>query len=462
MTATLGIIIALLSVLLILSAISIYLLSRKNKEAELRLALQSQQQVSEIQSSFNQQHEKLMQQLHSSQERLNQGLAENNEKLAKEFAEFATSLNNFDKNLNKQVGDNIEKLLEQQRNSQSKLQEGLAGNNEKLSKEFAGFGESLNKFDKNINKQIGENFTQLSEKVEGKLNSINEKVEDRLKTGFEKTNETFQNIIARLSKIDEAQKHIQSLSSNIVSLQDVLTDKKSRGTFGEIQLNQILHAAFGEAKEGVYQTQYSLGNDKIADAVLFAPEPVGLLAIDSKFPLENYKRSLDKELSEDERKRAGQQFGKDLKKHIQDIASKYIIEGVTANQAILFLPAEAVFAEVHAYYSNVIDYAQSMHVWIASPTTLMAVLNTLQVILQNVEREKFAHVIQQELAKLQTEFQRYQTRWDKLGRSIETVYKDVKDVTVTSNKITKRFSSIVNVDESIKQIATGDELELPE
>lgn len=399
------ILITLLIILLAIALASLFLLLRKNKEAELKLALQSKQQVMEIQESFHQQHEKLMRQLHGSQDKLNQGLATNNEKLAKEFAGFAESLNNFDKSLGKQVSGN---------------------------------------------------FTQLTEKVEAKLDNINNKVEEGLKTGFDKTNETFKNIIERLSKIDEAQKHIQSLSSNIVSLQDVLTDKKSRGTFGEIQLNQILHSAFGEPKEGVYLTQYSLGNDKIADAVLFAPEPVGLLAIDSKFPLENYKRSLDKELSEDERNRAGKQFANDLKKHIKDISSKYIIEGVTASQAILFLPAEAVFAEVHAYYSSVIEYAQSLRVWIASPTTLMAVLNTLQVILQNVEREKFAHIIQQELAKLQTEFQRYNTRWEKLGRSIDTVCKDVKDINISSNKITKRFSAIVNVDDSIKQIESSD------
>ncbi len=506
MTSTL--IIALLLLLLALTLVSLYLLSRKNKAFELQLALQSKQQVMEIQESFNQQHEKLMAQLHGNQQNINQGLADNNEKLAKEFANFADSLNKFDKSLSKQVGESMGQLLEQQHDSQeklqdglagnkeklskefasfteslnkfdhkltkqvgesmaqqleqqqvnqAKLQEGLAGNNEKLSKEFAGFSDSLNTFDKNLAKQVTSNFTQLTEKVEAKLDNINNKVEERLKTGFEKTNETFQNIIARLSKIDEAQKNIQSLSSNIVSLQDVLTDKKSRGTFGEIQLNQILHAAFGEAKEGVYLTQYSFGNEKIADAVLFAPEPVGLLAIDAKFPLENYKRSLDKSLSEEERNRASQQFAKDLKKHIKDIASKYIIEGVTANQAILFLPAEAVFAEVHAYYSQVVEYAQSLHVWIASPTTLMAVLNTLQVILQNVEREKFAHIIQQELAKLQTEFQRYNTRWEKLGRSIDTVCKDVKDINISSNKITKRFSAIVNVDDSIKQVETTDD-----
>lgn len=397
------IIIALLSTLTLLSLVMIVLLTRRNREVELRLELQSKRQASEIQGIFNQQHEKIMAQLHGSQEKISQGLGLNNEKLAKEFA-------GFDEKLSKQVRDNI---------------------------------------------------TALSQQVEAKLEHINNKVEDGLKTGFKQTNETFNNIIARLSKIDEAQRSIQALSSNIVSLQDVLTDKKSRGTFGEVQLNQILHAAFGEPKVGVYQTQYSFGNDKIADAVLFAPEPVGLLAIDSKFPLENYKRSLDIALSEEERSRAGQQFAKDLKKHIKDIASKYIIEGVTANQAILFLPAEAVFAEVHAYYSQVIEYAQGLHVWIASPTTLMAVLSTLQVILQNVEREKFAHVIQQELAKLQNDFRLYHERWEKLNRSIDTVCNDVKNISISSNKISKRFESIVQVDESIKGITSTPEDLLP-
>ncbi|MGL6121267.1 MAG: DNA recombination protein RmuC [Fusobacteriaceae bacterium] len=354
------------------------------------------------------------------------------------------------------LGNNNEKLVEKLGGNNETLTKALGANNEKLAKEFfelkTGLNSTINQFNNSFKVNLDTNFEKLVSNIEIKLEKINEKVEDRLRTGFEKTNETFNSIIARLAKIDEAQKNIESLSGNILSLQDVLTDKKSRGTFGEVQLYQILNAVFGEAKDKLYQTQYSFGNNKIVDAVLFAPEPIGTLAIDSKFPLENYRRMVDRELSDSERKLAENTFKGDMKKHIDDISSKYIIPGVTSDQAIMFLPAEAIFAELNAYFGDVIEYAQKKKVWIASPTTLMAVLNTLQIIVKNAEREKYAHVIQEELVKLSTEFGRYKIRWEKLSSDIDKVSKDVRDINTTSEKISKRFESISNVDDDIKLI----------
>ena len=146
---------------------------------------------------------------------------------------------------------------------------------------------------------------------------------------------------------------------------------------------------------------------------------------------------------------AERKFKSDMKKHIDAIASKYIISGETADQAILFLPAEAIFAEVNAYHQDVLDYAYNKRVWICGPTTLISTLTTLQIIIKNIERDKYTKVIHKELKLLDLEFKRYKDRWDKLYRSIETVSKDVKDIHTTTDKITKRFDAInqVNVEE---------------
>ena len=304
----------------------------------------------------------------------------------------------------------------------------------------------LGDFKSDINRNLNEDFTKQSERIDYRLNIINEKVNERLDENFEKTNKTFTNVLERLSKIDEAQKKIDSLSTDIVSLQGILTDKKSRGIFGEVNLNHILSSVFGEKNDSIYRLQYTFDSGAIADAVLFAPEPLGLVAIDSKFPLENYRIMVDKKFDKLSREAAAKLFKSDVKKHIDAIASKYIIPGVTSDQAIMFLPAEAIFAELNAYNQDIIEYAYKKRVWITSPTTLMSTLTTIQVIIKNKERDKYAKIIQEELQKLSVEFSRYKDRWDKLSRSIETVSKDVQDIHTTTDKITKRFDSINSVD----------------
>jgi DNA recombination protein RmuC len=311
----------------------------------------------------------------------------------------------------------------------------------------------LNQFKEGLNKQLGDSFRTLSKTLNDQMNGINDKVENRLTEGFKQTNQTFQNIVERLSKIDEAQKNIEKLSSEVVDLQHLLTDKKSRGTFGEVQLNHILESIFGENNEKIYKTQATLSNGKIVDAMLHIPDPMGDLPIDSKFPLENYRRMVDKDATEQERDAATRKFKTDLKKHVDDIASKYIILTETADQAVMFLPAEAIFAEINAYHQDLVEYAQRKRVWIASPTTLMSFLTTVQVLLRNLERDKHAKIIQEELIKLSQEFGRYKDRWDKLSRTIETVTKDVKNIHISTEKIGKRFEEIAAVDiEEIQEI----------
>lgn len=328
--------------------------------------------------------------------------------------------------------------------------------------------ERLGRFETDIVKEIGsfkgdfikdlrEDFEKLNTKIENRLILINEKVNERLDINFEKTNKTFNNVLERLSKIDEAQKKIDGLSSDIISLQSVLTDKKTRGIYGEVNLNYILKSTFGEKNKGIYDVQHTLSNGSIADAILYAPSPLGTICIDSKFPLENYQRMTDTASPKSERETATKLFKSDVRKHIDAIYSKYIIKGETTDEAIMFLPAEAIFAEINAYHPDLLEEAYRKKVWITSPTTLMSTLTIIQMILKNLERDKYAKVIHDELNKLGDEFDRYKERWDKLSRSIDTVSKDVKDIHTTTDKITKRFNAISSVEIEEKLIEKKDE-----
>ena len=304
----------------------------------------------------------------------------------------------------------------------------------------------LGEFKNDVNTALNNDFEKLNEKIERKINIMNDHVNERLDVNFEKTNKTFTSVLERLSKIDEAQKKIDSLSTDIVSLQSILTDKKTRGIFGEINLNHIMVSVFGDNNDSIYKMQYTFDTGVIADCVLFAPEPLGTIAIDSKFPLENYRVMIDKNKSIMERQVAEKQFKIDVKKHIDAISSKYIIKGVTSNQAIMFLPAEALFAELNAYHEDIIEYAYKKRVWITSPTTLMNTLTTIELVIKNIEKDKYTNIIHEELNKLSIEFSRYKERWDKLSRSIEAVSRDANDIHITTDKISKRFDAINNVD----------------
>ena len=317
--------------------------------------------------------------------------------------------------------------------------------------------ERLGKLELNVTKEIGdfkidlsrtmnEDFNTLTEKVDLRLTKINDRVNERIDENFEKTNKTFNSVLERLSKIDEAQKKIDTLSSDIVSLQGILTDKKSRGIFGEVNLKHIMSSVFGEKNDSIYQMQFSLPNTTIVDCILFAPQPLGMIGIDSKFPLEHYQMMVDKNLSQIERQNAEKLFKVDVKKHIDAISSKYIINGITSDQAIMFLPAEAIFAEINAYHQDLVEYSYKKRVWITSPTTLISTLTVIQVIMKNMERDKYTSIIHEELNKLGIEFGRYKERWDKLSRSIQTVNNDVENIHKTTEKITKRFDIISGVD----------------
>ncbi len=277
----------------------------------------------------------------------------------------------------------------------------------------------------------------LQERVDARLGEISGKVNERLEEGFRKTNETFVSVMTRLQTIDDAQKKIDSLATNVVSLQNLLGSKSSRGALGERQLEDIVRNALPES---VYEFQYPFpmaGNVR-ADCVLKLPEPMGLLAIDSKFPLENYERMI----SEGPDRVPPGVFKADVKRHVDAIASKYIVPGVTAEGAVMFIPAESVFAEIHAHHRDLFEYAQQRRVWMVSPTTLMAVVNTARAVLKDVETRKQIHIIKDELGKLGREFGRFDERMRKLADHIRQANRDVDDVAITSKKISDKFAAI--------------------
>ena len=317
--------------------------------------------------------------------------------------------------------------------------------------------ERLGHFEANINKEIGNfkfemtknlqnDFDKLDERLERKLNNIDDKVNERINKNFEKSNKTFQSVLERLSRIDEAQKKIDGLSTEIVSLQSVLTDKKTRGTFGEVNLEYILQNAFGNKNTGIYETQHKFSNGYIVDALLYAPAPLGTISIDSKFPLESYQKMTNKNYSKEQRVVYEKLFISDVKKHIDDISSKYIVSGETTEEAIMFLPAEAIFAEINAYHPELLNYAYAKKVWITGPTTLISTLSIISMVLKNMERDKYTQVIHEELKRLSVEFSRYKERWDKLARNVKNVNSSIDELAITSDKITKRFDSINNVE----------------
>lgn len=276
-----------------------------------------------------------------------------------------------------------------------------------------------------------------------RLEKIGQKVEAQLNLGFDKTGKVFQDVLKRLVEIDKAQEKIAELSGSVVTLQEVLSDKRSRGAFGEVQLNALIANMM---PENSYSLQHTFDNGVRADCVLFLPEPTGTICIDSKFPLESWQRMTDLEAGDADRAAAERQFRQDIKKHIKDIAEKYIIPGTTADGAMMFIPAEAVFAEIHGHYPELVEEAQRARVWLTSPTTMMAVLTTSRAVLKDAATRKQVHLIQEHLTALAQDFGRFQTRMDKLATHIGQAQKDVGDVQTSARKITSRFHKIEQVD----------------
>jgi DNA recombination protein RmuC len=377
--------------------------------------------LTDLHTGLAQQSDRMQTQLSSLQIAQTERLAETRETVTGQFGLFQTTM--------------LEKLIEQGRAEQSLLQDTLKG----------------------MTAHFNERVQQLSQTVDGRLNEISGKVAERLDEGFKKTNDTFTSVMSRLAVIDEAQKKIEGLASNVVSLQEILGDKRSRGAFGEVQLEALVRNSL---PPDAYAFQFTLKSGARADCVLILPEPTGTVCVDSKFPLENYSRMFDDSLSPTERDAARRQFKADVKKHVDDIAAKYIVEGETSDGAVMFLPAEAVFAEIHAYHPDLVEHAQKKRVWLTSPTTLMAVLNTARAVIRDSETRRMAHVIKDELGKLAKDFARFDERMKKLASHIDQASKDVGEVRISSDKISKRFAQIERVELDHPQ--PGNPLPLPD
>ncbi|MDP7591551.1 MAG: DNA recombination protein RmuC [Litorilituus sp.] len=312
--------------------------------------------------------------------------------------------------------------------------------------------EELGKSLHQSSEQMTQRIDTLTKNTDSRLKDISQGVEKRLSDGFEKTTKTFTDILQRLALIDDAQKKITELSNNVVSLQEVLNDKRSRGAFGEVQLNGLIRNVLPEQS---FKLQHTLSNGKIADCVLFLPQPTGNVVIDAKFPLESYRTMMNIELADSERKLAQRQFKTDIKKHINDISDKYLIDKETADGAIMFMPAEAIFAEIHGNQSDLVDYANKKRVWLASPTTLMAILTTARSVLKDEATRAQVHIIQAHLSHLAQDFDRFKGRFANLAKHIDQAATDVKQIHTSANKISTRFEKIeqVELDSEVEMLA---------
>ena len=297
---------------------------------------------------------------------------------------------------------------------------------------------------RNMGAQLAQQAETMTKTVDGRLEQISGKVNERLDEGFKKTNETFANVMARLAVIDEAQKKLDGLTTNVVSLQQVLSDKSARGAFGEVQLEALVRDTL---PPGVYAFQAAVGAGREkADCVLTMPDGTSKMAIDSKFPLSNYRVSIDATQPDAARNIARKQFATDVKKHINDIASKYIQPDANADAAVMFVPSEAVFAEIIGNHPEVVAQAQAQRVWLTSPTNLMALLHIVRAIIRDAEMRKQTAVIKHELGKLGGDFGRFQDRMDKLATHIKQAHDDAEMVQTSARKITGHFERIKAVE----------------
>ena len=305
--------------------------------------------------------------------------------------------------------------------------------------------EKLERFQKNITESLANRFDALNKQINDKLIEINKKVDEKLAEGFKGTSETMAQVRERLQAIDDAQKNIEALSKDVVSLRGVLEGNQSRGQYGEYQLSMVLHNVFGDTT-GCYQEQYTMkkvkdGDDVRADAVVFMPEPNKMICIDSKFPFQDYQRIFETDNSE-EKERLTKEFGNAVKKHITVIKDKYIVEGKTAPEALMFIPNDGVFAFVHQKLEDVIDYARSKKVILTSPSTLPAILVTINMVRIEVERSKNADEINKHLQRLAKDFEMFGREWDKFSNALEQTGRRREELDHRVGKITNKFQAI--------------------
>jgi DNA recombination protein RmuC len=353
------------------------------------------------------------------------------------------------------------RLLE--KNLRTELTDSLLKINEVVNKQLMSISDtssqSITNFRLNVNEQLStfqekmtDKFTQefksLDKTFQDQLLKINEKVEDRLNKGFHDTNQTFIDIVKRVEVIDQAQKNIKELSEEMVSLQNILSNNQARGAYGEYQLNQLLYSVYGQNNQ-LYQTQYTIKDkDKSVrvDAVVFMPKPNEMIAIDSKFPYSSYAKLFDESsLSKAEEDQLISQFGREVKKHITDVANKYIMPPQTTDYALMFVPSDGILSLLHSKLQNVIEYARDKAVTIVSPTTIIPLLSSFKAFVIDYERSKHMEKINEALLKLGRDFKKFGGEWAKLNRAIQTVKNDSDKFDSRVERIHSKFESIEDV-----------------
>lgn len=278
--------------------------------------------------------------------------------------------------------------------------------------------------------------------LDKRLTDVTRTMGDTLTGSATRTARSLGELQQRLETIDRAQANIEKLSGNVLGLQDILSNKQARGAFGEIQLNDIVTKALPPDS---YTMQATLSNAKRADCLIHLPQPPGPLVIDSKFPLEPYEALIAAQ-TDAERTQATRDFKMAVRRHIKAIAEKYIVEGETADGALMFVPSEAVYSELHARFSDIVREGFAARVWIVSPTTCMATLNTLRSILKDVRMREQAGLIRRELNMLQQDIDRLVTRVGNLDRHFEQAQKDVAAIKISAEKSGRRAQRIETFD----------------
>lgn len=310
--------------------------------------------------------------------------------------------------------------------------------------------EKLERFQTNIIETMTKRFESINAQLGEKMKEINQKVEDKLKEGFQGTSETMAQVRERLKVIDEAQKNMESLSKDMVSLRNIMEGNQTRGQYGEYQLNMVLHNVFGDTV-GCYQEQYTIrkgkDGDVRADAVVFMPEPNKMICIDSKFPFQDYERLMKEENVEakEEYKRA---FASAVKKHITVIKDKYIIEGKTAPEALMFIPNDGVFAYIHQDLLDVVEYSREKRVILTSPSTLPAILVTINMVRIETERAKNVKEISKQLDFLGRQFAQFSKEWEAFSRQLETASRSREKLDTRVNRINSKFDAIASTSET--------------
>ena len=357
-------------------------------------------------------------------------------------------------NVDRLVEKTVENVMAKQMKEFTKE---LGENNQKSS-------ENLAKFELQTQEFLSKRIEALNNQLDEKIKQLDKRVDEKLEKGFKGTSESMAQVRERLQAIDDAQKQMEGLGKEVVSLKQVLEGNQTRGQYGEYQLSMVLHNVFGDTI-GCYEEQYTMkkvkdGDDVRADAVVFMPEPNKMICIDSKFPFQDYKKLFDAE-SDEEKERLTKEFGNAVKKHITVIKDKYIVENKTAPEALMFIPNDGVFAFVHHELQDVVEYARQQRVVITSPSTLPAILVTINMVRIDAERAKNAKEISKHLSRLGKDFEMFGREWEQLSRQLETATKSREKLDSRVSKITGKFDSLsaaelIDESEEVKEIETSN------